>query len=103
MPTRVDDPRWVALNFDALRASLDSPRANDGRIRVPSFAELPPDAPRPKAPVRIRWSLVCMGYQPEPATAWSAGTRNLGEEARQDRVFEESLFWGVTRTIHCFY
>ena len=27
----------------------------------------------------------------------------FGEEAKQDRVFEESLFWVVTRTIHCFY
>jgi hypothetical protein len=44
-----------------------------------------------------------MGYQPELAAAWSSCTRNFGEEAKQDRVFEESLFWVVTRTIHCFY
>ena len=44
-----------------------------------------------------------MGYQPELAAAWSACTRAFGEEAKQDRVFEESLFWIVTRTIHCFY
>jgi hypothetical protein len=107
VPATVDDPRWVALDFDALQASLGSQRANDGRIRVPSFeevlAKLPPDAPRPKAPVRIRWSLVCMGYQPELAAAWSACTRSFGEETKQDRVFEESLFWVVTRTIDCFY
>ena len=44
-----------------------------------------------------------MGYQPELAAAWSACTRAFGQEAKQDRVFEESLFWIVTRTIHCFY
>ena len=103
----VDDPEWVELGFEALQTSLSSQRATGGRIRVPSYDEylkkLPADAPPPKAPVRIRWSLVCMGYQPRLASAWSACTRAFGEEAKQDRVFEESLFWVVTRTIHCFY
>jgi alkylhydroperoxidase family enzyme len=107
VPTVVDDPEWAAVNFDVLRKSLESQRANDGRIRVPTFDEvlkgLPPDLPRPKNPVRIRWSLVCMGYQPRLASAWSACTTCFREESRQDRVFEESLFWIVTRTIHCFY
>ena len=64
---------------------------------------LPAGYPPPKYPIRIQWSLVCMGYQPELAAAWSACTRAFGEEAKQDRVFEESLFWVVTRTIHCSY
>jgi len=64
---------------------------------------LPPGAPPPKNPVRIKWSLVCMGYQPELAAAWSACTKAFGEEAKQDRVFEESLFWVVTRSLQCFY
>ena len=62
-----------------------------------------PDLPRPEKPVRIQWNLVTQGYQPELAPAWSACTRAFGQEAKQDRVFEESLFWIVTRTIHCFY
>ncbi len=107
VPLMVDDPEWVELGFDVLQTSLSSQRANGGRIRVPSFEEylkkLPKDAPPPKAPVRIRWSLVCMGYQPRLASAWSACTRAFGDEAEQDRVFEESLFWVVTRSIHCFY
>ena len=41
--------------------------------------------------------------RPSLALAWSACTRAFGEEAKQDRVFEESLFWVVTRQIHCFY
>lgn len=107
VPVRVDDPEWNAVKFDVLQKNLDSQRANDGRIRVPTFEEvlkvLPAGYPKPKSPVRIRWSLVCLGYQPELAAAWSACTRSFGEEANQDRVFEESLFWVVTRTIHCFY
>jgi alkylhydroperoxidase family enzyme len=58
-PRVVDDPEWVELDFDALAKGMEFQRANDGRIRVPSFDEvlkkLPADAPRPKAPVRIKW------------------------------------------------
>jgi hypothetical protein len=64
---------------------------------------LPEGYPAPEHPVRIRWSLVCMGYQPELAAGWSACTRAFAEEAKQDRVFEESLFWVVTRSLQCFY
>lgn len=107
VPLLVDDEEWQAYDFDALQAQLQGQRARPGRIRVPTWPEveavLPAGYPRPKNPIRIQWSLVCMGYQPELAAAWSACTRAFGEEARQDRVFEESLFWVVTRTIHCFY
>ena len=57
----------------------------------------------PKNPLRIKWSLVCLGYQPELARGWGACTRAFAEESKQDRVFEESLFWVVTRTLNCFY
>jgi alkylhydroperoxidase family enzyme len=107
VPSIVGDPEWAGLAFEVLQTNLSSQRARDGRIRVPSFDEylkkLPAGAPPPKAPVRIKWSLVCMGYQPLLASAWSACTRAFGEEAKQDRVFEECLFWVVTRTIRCFY
>jgi hypothetical protein len=103
----VDDLEWRSFDFDDLQKNLSIQRTNPGRIRVPSWDEvkqvLPAGYPMPKHPVRIQWSLVCMGYQPELGAAWSACTRNFGEEAKQDRVFEESLFWVVTRTIHCFY
>jgi hypothetical protein len=62
-----------------------------------------PAASRPPRPVRIRWSLVCMGYQPQLAAGWSACTRHFGQESKQDRLFEESLFWVVTRSLQCFY
>jgi len=107
VPQRVDDAEWLALDINDLKRNLETQRSNLGRIRVPFWDEvlkgLPLDYPVPKNPTRIKWSLVCMGYQPELAIAWSACTRAFGEEAKQDRVFEESLFWVVTRTIHCFY
>jgi alkylhydroperoxidase family enzyme len=107
VPERVDDPEWLSVDFDTLRQSLSGQKARPGRIRVPAWDEvrsvLPQGYPIPKKPLGIRWSLVCLGYQPALAAGWSACTRAFGEEANQDRVFEESLFWVVTRQIHCFY
>ena len=107
VPDRVNDPEWTDLDFDDLQKSLSAQRSNAGRIRVPTWDEvkklLPAGSPPPKFPIRIQWSLVCMGYQPELAAAWSACTNAFREEAKQDMVFEESLFWVVTRTIYCFY
>jgi hypothetical protein len=101
------DPEWARLDFDFLQGKMEDQRGREGRIPVPSWDEvrrrLPPGVRVPPRPVRIRWSLVCSGYQPELAAAWGACTRAFGEEARQDRVFEESLFWVVTRSLECFY
>jgi alkylhydroperoxidase family enzyme len=106
-PTAVADADWRSLDFDALQKRLDSQRGREPRIPVPAWEDvkkrLPEGVPAPAHPVRIRWSLVCMGYQPELAAGWSACTRAFAEEARQDRVFEESLFWVVTRSLRCFY
>jgi alkylhydroperoxidase family enzyme len=106
-PRTVDDPAWREFDFDALQRGLHDQKAALGRVRVPTYEEvlgrLPDGYPKPKSPIRVRWSLICLGYQPGLAAAWSGCTRAFGEEAKQDRVFEESLFWIVTRTIHCFY
>ena len=108
VPERVDDPEWRRRTFDDLQKNLSSQRANAGRIRVPTYEEvhegLPAGlSPSPRAPMRIKWSLVCFGYQPELAAAWSRCMRAFDAEAKLDEVFGESLFWVVTRTIHCFY
>ena len=77
--TKVDDPAWREFDFDALQIGLRDLKASAGRVRVPTYDEvlsrLPEGYPKPKNPIRIRWSLVCMGYQPELAAAWSACTR----------------------------
>ena len=103
----VSDPDWKNLDFDALHKRMDGQRGREPRIAVPAWDDvkkrMPAGYPLPEHPLRIRWSLVCMGYQPELAAGWSACTRAFGEEAKQDRVFEESLFWVVTRSLRCFY
>jgi alkylhydroperoxidase family enzyme/thiol-disulfide isomerase/thioredoxin len=105
-PLRIDDPEWTGVDLNALRVELEGQKARPGRIRVPTFEEVMaklPASAAPARPVKIQWSLVCMGYQPELASAWSANTGAFAVDARQDRVFEESLFWVVTRSIRCFY
>jgi alkylhydroperoxidase family enzyme len=99
------DPEWAEFDFPALQGLVDRQRERPGRIRVPTWEEVSRHLPAspPRKPLRIKWSLVCMGYQPELAAAWSACTGSFGREARQDRVFEESLFWVVTRSLQCFY
>jgi hypothetical protein len=107
VPDQVHDPSWREMNWAEIETKLESQKGRSSRIRIPSWQEvlagLPAGVPRPAKPVRIQWSLVTMGYAPELAAAWSRCTRTFMEETRQDRVFEESLFWVVTRTIHCFY
>src|SRR5262249_41843132 len=103
---KVADKEWLALNHDALQKEMAKQKARPPRIRVPAWEEvrkvLPPGYPKDR-PTRIRWSLVCLGYQPELAAAWFKCIRTFGREANQDRVFEESLFWVITRSLHCFY
>jgi hypothetical protein len=105
-PERVLDSEWTALDFGQLQEAMAKQKARPPRIPVPSWEDvrqyLPPTYPKDR-PLRIKWSRVCLGYQPELATAWGACLRTFAEESGQDRVFEESLFWVITRTLHCFY
>jgi alkylhydroperoxidase family enzyme len=104
--TKIDDSEWLSQDFATLQSKLKDQRERPGRIRVPTWDDVRewlPERARRNDPVRIKWSLVCVGYQPELALGWSACLRTFAEDAKQDRVFEESLFWVITRTIHCFY
>jgi alkylhydroperoxidase family enzyme len=102
---REGEVEWSPLNYSQLKKQMDGQRDRKGRIAVPNWEDVRKSLPGggPKEPVRIRWSLVCVGYQPELALGWSACTRAFAREAAQDRVFEESLFWVVTRSLDCFY
>jgi hypothetical protein len=106
VPEQIDDQEWSSVDFDVLQLKMTTQRQRGARIRVPTWeevsAKIPPEY-RPKNPLRIRWSLVCRGYQPDLAARWSACMGLFAEESQQDRVFEESVFWVITRTIHCFY
>jgi alkylhydroperoxidase family enzyme len=103
---RTDDEEWLALDYATLQKNMEGQRARPTRITVPSWEEvrkvLPPGS-NPNKPSRVRWSLVSMGNQPEMTGAWFSCLRTFAQEAKQDRVFEESLFWVITRTLSCFY
>lgn len=99
------DAEWRGLNFDAVLAALEAQKGRPARIPVPSPEEVRRKLPAgmPDWPLRIQWSRVCMGYQPGLALPWTNALRTFEAEAKQDRVFEESLFWVVTRSLRCFY
>jgi len=101
------DPDWTAVDFGELQKLMEEQRTREPRIPVPRWEDarkaLPPEAIANRPPLRIRWSLVCLGYQPELAKAWGACTAAFAADSKQDRVFEETLFWVVTRSLRCFY
>lgn len=90
--SRPADTDWPKLDFEDIQKQMAAQRDHRCRISVPGDN---PDAPR--------WGLVCRAYQPELANAWSACVHAFGDEANQDPIFEQSVFWIVTRTVRCFY
>ena len=101
------DPDWARLDFADLQQRLETQRGRAPRVSIPTWEEfreaLPASLyPRTK-PLQIRWSLLVSGRQPKLGPAWIKCTRTFGSEPKQDRVFEETLFWVVTRTLRCFY
>jgi hypothetical protein len=107
VPAVVDDPEWTAVPYDALQQRLAAQKERrKARIRIPDWETVRnnlPESTRPKQPVRIRWSLVNYGYQPGLARAWLGGLRAFRGESDLDVVYQESLFWVVTRSVQCFY
>jgi alkylhydroperoxidase family enzyme len=98
--------KWTAQTLGELKAQMNVQKGLKGRIAVPTWEELVKQFPvlaERKKPVDIKWSRVCLGYQPKLARGWSACTSFFGAEAKQDRVFEESQFWVVTRSLQCYY
>jgi alkylhydroperoxidase family enzyme len=86
------DPDWRPRDLTDLTNGLEAQRTRQCRIPLP-------DAD----PGVNRWGLIGRTYQPALATAWNACTQAFAEEADQDPVFEQSVFWIVTRTKQCFY
>jgi len=90
--SNITDPEWQTLDWTSLQGRLALQQERRARIRLPGDNRL-----------AIRWGLVSRAYQPELATAWGACLRAFAQEADQDPVFEQSVFWIVTRSQHCFY
>jgi hypothetical protein len=100
---KIADPAWRAIDFKTLQKSMESQRGREARVSVPTFEDVKQYMPKDAKPLRIKWSLVCMGHSPELARPWTFGMRLFAEESKQDRVFEELLFWVITRENQCFY
>lgn len=104
-----DDADWANVTYDELQRRLERQRNKTTRVRVPTWEEvvriLPKDFSAHRRPVRIVWTLVCLGHQPELAAAWETLMRTASAESRgkMDRVFSQGLFWVVTKTIDCPY
>ena len=115
-----DDLEWTGVPYEELQERLERQKNKKTRVRVPTWEEvkavMPPSNnpnPNPNAnrrPTRVIWNLVCSGYQPELATAWSryggqgtAGASNSNNNNRLEPVFLTSVFWVVTRSINCPY
>lgn len=105
--TSAAEPDWAAFNFAQLQDKLEGQRDRKPRVSIPTWDEFRaalPEGVYPRSrPLRIRWSLLVSGRQPKLGPAWIQCLRVFEEEAKQDRVFEESLFWVVTRNLRCFY
>jgi hypothetical protein len=91
-PRHSADRDWLDLDLSDLQQALEQQRARRPRIALPA-----------DQPGQIHWGLVCRAYQPELAAAWSACGHAFAAEAEQDPVLEQSVFWVVTRSLHCFY
>lgn len=89
-------PEWEPLTLDEVEGNVGKQQARPGRVPLP-------DAAAPGGSSRIVWSRVSMGYQPQLTTAWFTAMRTHTAEAKLDAVFENSVFWVVTRTNDCFY
>jgi alkylhydroperoxidase family enzyme len=103
----VQDLDWKLQTFEDLQSQLEKQRERQPRVRVPESDEvkalLPPGFASPDQPIRIKWNLAVMGNQPDLGVQWVKGLRTFAREAKQDRVFEETIFWVITRSLQCFY
>jgi alkylhydroperoxidase family enzyme len=92
---------WITL-----QEGVNRQKTRPGRIRVPSKEEVRKRLGEGHPGLwqaDINWSRVCYGNQPELTDAWFACAAAFRQEAGLDRIFEQSLFWIVTRSLQCFY
>lgn len=102
-PEKVTDADWRAIDFPTIQKLMESQRGREPRVSIPTDEELLKSLPPGRKPSRIRWTRVVVGHAPELGIPWLSGLGTFAEESKQDRVFEESLFWVVTRELQCFY
>lgn len=98
---------WNSQVYGDLQRLLLQQKARTGRVTIPDWEtvrdRLPPGMYPPDREMKIKWSLVVLGYQPELGSTWLRCLRVFGRESGFDRVLGESMFWIVTRSLQCFY
>ena len=98
------DPDWKAFDFKALQSFMENQRGREPRVSVPTFRrreEVP--ARRSQAAAHQMEPCLHGSFADSGCSAWTAGLRAFAEDSKQDRVFEELLFWVITRELQCFY
>lgn len=102
-----DHPEWSDFAFVTLQERLEKQRDRSPRVSIPTWEDINTKVPKGlysrTKPLEIRWSRLVIGSQPQMGMAWIRCLRVFGNEAKQDRAFEESVFWVVTRDLRCFY
>lgn len=95
---------WSRKDFEQLNATLEKQKERKLRIPLPDKSVYDKLPPREKdQALRVVWTRISAGYQPEMTRAWFAPLSAFYEESKVDRVFGNSVFWVVTRTNDCFY
>ena len=91
-PTQAAYPNWQGMDYSQLQMGLEKQRSRRFRLTLPEGRA-----------GQIHWGAVCRTHQPELAAAWTACTHAFDVETDQDPVFQQSLFWVVTRSEKCLY
>jgi alkylhydroperoxidase family enzyme len=97
-------PDWGERSFAAIEQALEKQKERAPRIPLPGaerLAKVPPEAREQAA--KIVWTHVSMGYQPLLTKAWFDCMGTFRQESKMDRVFNNSVFWVITRSNECFY
>jgi alkylhydroperoxidase family enzyme len=108
-PPKIEFPPGWGTDFSVaqLEDGLARQQVQPLRIDVPDWEMvrplLKPEYYSVSKPLRIRWSLCVLGYQPELGMHWLRTMRIWYREAKADQVQLESAFWVVTRNLQCFY
>lgn len=95
---------WRRVTDEQLDAAQQRQQHRTPRIPPPDDTRLTGLTGRAQQmAAKVAWSRVGYGYQPELTTQWFQCLYAFYEESRIDPVFENTMFWVVTRTNDCFY
>lgn len=95
---------WRRATDEQLDAAQQRQQQRTLRIPLPDDARLAGLTGRAQQmAAKVAWSRVGYGYQPDLTTSWFQCLYAFYEESRIDPVFENRMFWVVTRTNDCFY